>query len=76
MNQQPADRHPWDAATILQGGTGGDFDDAVGLAIPKTDPVARPDDGAILEDAGELLLGLALDRRGALSCGRFHGHRV
>src|SRR6266566_7172364 len=64
-HQEPADRHGRHAAAIPQRGAGGDLDDAVGSAVPETDPVSLPGDVAILEDGEELFVALALDRRPA-----------
>jgi len=42
---------------IPDGGAAGDFDEAVGSAVPETDAVALPGDFAILEDGGQLFCG-------------------
>src|SRR6202163_494492 len=60
-NEQPADRHQRRAAAIPDGGAAGDFDDAVGSAVPETDAVALPGDLGIVEDGGELFQPLAFD---------------
>src|ERR1700681_1998086 len=60
-NEQPADRHRRRAAAIPDGGAAGDFDDAVGSAVPETDAVALPGDLGIVEDGGELFQPLAFD---------------
>ena len=62
-DQEPADRHRRHPAAIPQRGSGGDLDEAVVLAVPETDAIARPGDRSILEDGGELSLTLSLDRR-------------
>src|SRR5262249_46947035 len=64
-DEKPADRHWRNAAAIPQRGAGCDLDDAIGPAVPQADPVALPDDFAILEDGGKLFVGLASDRRAA-----------
>ena len=61
-NEKPTDRHWRHSAAIPDGGAAGDFDEAVGSAVPETDAVALPGDFAILEDGGQLFVGLALDR--------------
>src|SRR6516164_3477377 len=50
---------------IPQRGAGGDFDEAVGSAIPKADTVTLPDDPMILDDGGQLFQGLTFDRPAA-----------
>src|SRR5215471_1924780 len=52
-------------AAIPQRGAGCELDDAIGPAVPQADPVALPDDVAILEDGGKLFVGLAYDRPAA-----------
>src|SRR5258708_40290594 len=64
-NEQPADRHRRRAAAIPDGGATGDFDEAVGSAVPEADAVALPGDFGIVEDGGELFQALAFDRRPA-----------
>jgi hypothetical protein len=64
-DEKPADRNWRNAAAIPQRGAGCDLDDAIGAAVPQADPVALPDDFAILEDGGKLFVGLASDRRAA-----------
>src|ERR1700681_2875173 len=64
-NEQPADRHRRRAAAIPDGGAAGDFDEAVGSAVPETDPVALPGNFGIVEEGGELFQAFAFDRRSA-----------
>src|ERR1700681_2745460 len=70
-NEQPADRHRRRAAAIPDGGAAGDFDEAVGSAVPETDAVALPGDFGIVEDGGELFQALAFDRRAATAVSLF-----
>src|SRR5258707_5972182 len=64
-NEQPADRHRRRAAAIPDGGATGDFDEAVGSAVPEADAVALPGDFGIVEDGGEPFPALAFDRQPA-----------
>src|SRR5262249_56790920 len=64
-DEEPADRHRHNSSTIPKCGSAGDLDQAVGSAVPETDAAALPVDLRILEDCGELLQSLALDRRPA-----------
>src|SRR6202043_3124490 len=77
-NEEPADRHGWQAAAIPDGGSAGDLDDAVGSAVPETDAVALPGDFWIVEDGGELFEALAFDRRpaGAFALGWWESEQV
>jgi hypothetical protein len=43
-NEKPTDRHWRRAAVIPDGGAAGDFDEAVGSAVPETDAAALPGD--------------------------------
>jgi len=61
-DEKPTDRHRRHAAAIPDGGAAGDFDDAVGSAVPETDAVSLPGDLAILNDGGQLFQGLTFDR--------------
>src|SRR5208337_903995 len=61
-DEKPTDRHRRHAAVIPDGGAAGDFDDAVGSAVPETDAVSLPGDLAILNDGGQLFQGLTFDR--------------
>src|SRR6195256_586493 len=61
-DEKPADRHRRDAGAIPHGGAGGDFDKAIGSAVPETDAVALPRNFAILDDGGQLLQRFTLDR--------------
>src|ERR1700675_4196077 len=61
-NEKPTDRHWRHSAAIPDGGAAGDFDEAVGSAVPETDAVALPGDFGIAEDGGELFEALAFDR--------------
>src|SRR5262245_10477548 len=49
-DEKPADRHRRHAGAIPHGGAGGDFNEAIGSAVPATDTVALPRDFAILDD--------------------------
>ncbi|WP_456632548.1 hypothetical protein [Bradyrhizobium sp. USDA 10063] len=62
-DEEPTDGQRLDAASIPEGGTGSDLDDAIGSAVPEADVAALPADLAILDDCGQLLLRLAFDRR-------------
>src|SRR6202040_2946205 len=64
-DEKPSNRHRRHAAAIPQCGAGGDFDEAVGSAIPKADTVTLPDDPTILDDGGQLFQGLTFDRPAA-----------
>src|SRR5258708_32163980 len=57
-NEQPADRHRRRAAAIPDGGATGDFDEAVGSAVPEADAVALPGDFGIGEGGGEVFQAL------------------
>ena len=59
---KPMDRHRRHAAAIPAGGAAGDFDDAVGLAVPETDAVSLPGDLATRYYGGQLFQGLTFDR--------------
>jgi hypothetical protein len=61
-DEKPTDRHRPQAAAIPQRGAGADLHEAVGSAVPEIDAVVLPGDIAILEDGGQLFMGLALDR--------------
>src|ERR1700687_900255 len=61
-DEKPTDRHWRHGTAIPPRGDGGGFDEAVGSAVPETDAVALPGDFGILEDGGQLFVGLALDR--------------
>src|ERR1700681_1631912 len=64
-DEKPSNRYRRHAAAIPQRGAGGDFDEAVGSAIPKADTVTLPDNPAILDDGGQLFQGLTFDRPAA-----------
>ena len=68
-DEKPTDRHRGHAAAIPQRGAAGDVDEAVGSAVPETDAVALPGDFAILNEGGQLFVGLAFDRRSAAAFG-------
>src|ERR1700730_7731147 len=61
-NKKPADRHWRHAAAIPDGGAAGDFDEAVGSAVPETDAVALPGYLAILDDGVRLFQRLPFDK--------------
>src|SRR5262249_25400654 len=64
-DDDPADRHRHNSGTIPECGAAGDLDEPIGSTIPETDAAALPVHLGILEDGGELLQTLALDRRPA-----------
>ena len=68
-NQKPADRDRRKAAMIPDGSAGCDFHEAIGSAVPQTDPTAFPRDFAILEKCGKLFVGLSFDGRPAAALG-------
>src|ERR1700687_2184846 len=68
-DEKPTDRHRGHAAAIPHRGATGDIDGAVGSAVPETDAVALPGDFAILNEGGQLFVGLAFDRRSAAAFG-------
>ena len=49
-DEKPADRHRRHTGAIPDGGAGGDFNEAIGSAVPETDAVALPRKFAILDD--------------------------
>ena len=68
-DEKPADRHRRNAAAIPQRGAGYDLDDAIGSAVPETDPIARPGYVAILEDGFDDIHGLISGRTGQINTG-------
>ena len=52
-NEKPTDWHWRHSAAIPDGGAAGDFDEAVGSAVPETDAVALPGYLGILEDGAQ-----------------------
>ncbi|HJU18502.1 MAG TPA: hypothetical protein VJ770_18785 [Stellaceae bacterium] len=61
--KQPADRHRGLAAVVPHGSGAGDFDQAMGSAIPQGDGVPVPDGGRIVQALGELGQLPSLERR-------------
>ncbi len=48
-HQQPANGHWGQAATVPNGGTGGDLNDTIGAAVPESDGVALPNRAGIVQ---------------------------
>src|SRR5580658_3179811 len=74
-HEQPSNGHNGRAAAIPNGGTGGDLDDTIAAAVPKSDRVALPNRAGIVQHLGQRGQALALDRRSSAArssgwCGR------
>jgi hypothetical protein len=77
-DQQPSDRHRGKARVVPDGGSGSEFDAAIGAAIPQSDGVALPNGTAIQQHLTEFGQALSFDRRSSAASapGRCGGIKI